>query len=172
MNKVCFLDRDGVLNADTGYVFDWSRTSLLTHNVKMIAKLAMKHYRFCIITNQSGIGRGYFDLDQYQYFMTELKTRLKELNVNIDAEYYCPHVKSDNCNCRKPNNGMFEQAFKENPYLRCESIMIGDRKSDLQAAGRSKVQYRFLLDGFGVTYIDQENNATYYHNLEMAFCVI
>ena len=172
MNKVCFLDRDGVLNKDTGYVFDWSKTTLLTKNVKMISKLAIQHYSFCIITNQSGIGRGYFSLDQYRCFMIELKKRLKELNVNVDAEYYCPHVESDNCNCRKPKNGMFEQAFKENSYLRYESIMIGDRESDLEAAGRSKVQHRFLLGGSGVKYKDQRENAMYYDNLEKAFTVI
>lgn len=172
MNKVCFLDRDGVLNVDTGYVFDWSRTSLLSHNVKMIAPLAMKHYRFCIITNQSGIGRGYFNFDQYRGFMIELKRKLKELNLNIDSEYFCPHVESDNCNCRKPNNGMFEQAFKENSYSRRGSIMIGDRESDLEAADKSKVQHRFLLDRSGVTYKDQANKPIYYNNLEIAFRVI
>jgi len=172
MNKVCFLDRDGVLNADTGYVFDWSRTSLLTYNVKIISQLMRQDYRFCIITNQSGIGRGYFNLEQYHCFMIELKRRLKELKVNIDAEYYCPHVESDKCTCRKPNNGMFEQAFKEKSYLRCDSIMIGDRESDMQAAGKSQVRHRFLLNESGVIYKGQGNNATYYDNLEIAFRVI
>ena len=169
MNKVCFLDRDGVLNEDTGYVFDWSKTELLIQNITVIAPLEARGYKFCIITNQSGIGRRYFSLSQYNSFMHELRIRLCDLNLIIDTEYFCPHVRSDNCVCRKPQNGMFERAFSENQYLRHNSIMIGDRESDLQAAGKSKVQHRFLLSESGVKYKDLNDNVTYFDNLTSAF---
>lgn len=172
MNKVCFLDRDGVLNKDTGYVFDWSKTELLIKNITAIAQLEARGYKFCIITNQSGIGRRYFSQVQYSSFMHELRIRLYDRNMIIDSEYFCPHVQCDNCICRKPQNGLFERAFSENKYSRQNSIMIGDRESDLQAAGKSKVQHRFLLGESRVIYKDLNNEVTYFDNLKSAFDII
>ncbi len=138
-NKAVFLDRDGTINVDKGYVYKIEDLEILPNVVEGLKLLRQAGYKLIIITNQSGIARGYYTEEDYFRFKKEMHEKLKEHEIFINAEYFCPHhpngtiekYKSD-CDCRKPKTGMLEQAARDfNLNLR-ESWMIGDSLRDIQ----------------------------------------
>ena len=133
MDKVVFLDRDGTIIVDKGYVHKKKDLEFLPNAVKGMKKLQNSGYRLIIASNQSGIGRGYFSKEDYFDFRHYMDEKLRKNKVSITAEYFCPHVPEDNCDCRKPRIGMLEKAARIfNLNLR-ECWMIGDSERDIQA---------------------------------------
>lgn len=135
-NKVIFLDRDGTINKDFGYVYQKSKLEFLPGVIEALHLLKDAGYKLIIITNQSGIGRGYFSLNDYNEFNQYMIEELKKLNIEIDKVYYCPHTDEDKCNCRKPNIGLFEKAIKEYNVDIEKSYVIGDNKRDLSVCDK------------------------------------
>jgi len=145
--KAIFIDRDGVILVEKNFISDISQLEYIPKAVEAL-KLVPSEYLKIIISNQSGIGRGYFTADQVDKFNAELIVDLKKKGVLIDKIYYCPHSPDDNCNCRKPKTGLFDLARREFNIDYAKSWMIGDKSSDIQAGrniGASTIQ---VLTGY------------------------
>lgn len=130
-NKVIFLDRDGTINKDFGYVHEINKLEFLPNVLTALKSLQQNGYKLIIITNQSGIGRKYFTVDDYNKFNSYMLNKMKQNGVLIDKVYYCPHTDSDNCDCRKPKTKLFEQAIDEYNVDLYNSYAIGDNDRDL-----------------------------------------
>lgn len=136
-----FLDRDGVLNVDHGYVHRIETLEWVAGAPEAVRLLNDAGYAVIVITNQAGVARGYFDETAVQRFNAHLKDALAAQGARIDAIYYCPHhpqgvVKefAIACRCRKPMPGMLEQAAADWPLDLTKSFLIGDKDSDIEAA--------------------------------------
>lgn len=148
MNKAIFLDRDGTLNPDPGYISDPNDYSLYPGVTEALEKLQKAGYMLILITNQSGISRGLFTEEQLEKVHEKMNMLLSEGNVKLDAIYYCPHHPEHpykglaDCDCRKPKPGMIIKALKEHNINPKQSYMIGDRSSDIKiglASGVSSI---------------------------------
>ncbi len=126
--KVVFIDRDGTINKDCPYCHNIADLELYEDAIKLMKKYQDKGYIIIIITNQSGIGRGYFTENEFHIFHDEILRILKTKGINITKTYYCPHKPEEQCNCRKPKTGMIEQALKDFDIDLKNSIIIGDRE--------------------------------------------
>ena len=100
MRKSIFIDRDGILVEDLGYVHKIEDFKLIPNAIEGLKLL--KNYKLFIITNQSGIARGIYKVEDFLKFNNHLIKELKRHNIKIEKTYYCPHKPEDNCNCRKP----------------------------------------------------------------------
>lgn len=137
----CFLDRDGVINVDHGYVHTPERFEWVAGAPQAIRWCNENGYLVIVVTNQSGIARGYYDAIQFQALTAWMDAELAALGAHVDATYYCPHHPSMGesslrmaCQCRKPNPGLLEQAMSEWNVDPTRSFLIGDKPSDLEAA--------------------------------------
>ncbi len=136
-----FLDRDGVINDDRGYVhkvedFEWMPGALAA-----IRLLNEKGYIVVIVTNQSGIGRGFYDEEDFMFLTIWMLEYADKVGADIDVVYYCPHHPESNnpeylaaCPARKPGPGMLERAAEEFVLDKQKSFMVGNRESDIGAA--------------------------------------
>lgn len=134
MNKALFLDRDNVLvEGLEGYVHEIEKFKLLDGVIEGLRLLSETDYKIIIITNQGGIGRGYYTEEDYRKFTEHMLDIFRENDIRIDGVYYCPHNPDLNCDCRKPKSGMFEQAKKDFDIDYKMSWMIGDKTKDIEA---------------------------------------
>src|SRR3989338_4487114 len=125
MNKAVFLDRDGTLNIDEGYTY---KTQDLKFFPDVFASLNLlkKDFKFIIISNQSGVGRGYYSEEDVHKFNDKLIDELKKHGIKIEKTYFCPHPPDVECDCRKPNIKFIKQAEKEfNIDLKNSWVKIG-----------------------------------------------
>jgi D-glycero-D-manno-heptose 1,7-bisphosphate phosphatase len=136
-----FLDRDGVLNVDRGYAYKPEQLEWIVGAPEAVRLLNEGGYYVFVITNQSGVARGYYDEAAVKAFHAHMQDKLKLHGAHIDAFYYCPHhpqgiVKplAVVCGCRKPRTGMLEQAVREWPVDIGRSFLIGDKDDDVAAA--------------------------------------
>jgi len=134
MNKAVFFDRDGVINVDTGYVGKIEDFTFVEGIVAAMQYAQQQGYLLIIVTNQSGIGRGYYTEDDFQQLTKWMKTELAQHGVIIDAVFHCPHTDSDRCECRKPKPGLFLQAIDKFDVDSDNSWMVGDSERDIEAA--------------------------------------
>ena len=142
-----FLDRDGVLNVDRGYVHRPDQLSWIAGAPDAVRLLNEAGYTVIVVTNQSGVARGYFDEAAVKRFHSRMQDSLLAQGAHIDAFYYCPHhpegtVKefAVRCHCRKPDTGMLEQAARDWPIELTRSFLIGDKDGDLAAAAAFHVR--------------------------------
>jgi D-glycero-D-manno-heptose 1,7-bisphosphate phosphatase len=151
--KTVFLDRDGVINFDSGYVGNWSDFIFLPGAINGLRDLIRCNFQIIIVTNQSGIARGFYTEREYLSLEREIERYLSEKGVPITATYHCPHhiegsvlEYSLTCDCRKPLPGMLVKAASDFDVSFSEAIMIGDRNSDMQAAESAGIASRYLID--------------------------
>lgn len=145
MKKAVFLDRDGTIIFDRGYTSAPAKVALMLGVANSLQKLANAGFVLVIVTNQSGIGRGYFtekDMHRVNNRMLEL---LKKENLFIDAIYFCPHKPDDLCECRKPRPGLLFKAARELNIDIAASAMIGDKISDLEAGINAGCKCNILI---------------------------
>jgi D-glycero-D-manno-heptose 1,7-bisphosphate phosphatase len=142
-----FLDRDGTLMRDVDYCGDPKDVDLLPGVPAALRALKDRGYKLIVITNQSGIGRGYFNDDQYRAVEAELARRIGE--GVIDATYYCPHLPDAGCQCRKPSPEMVLQAAREHDVDLARSFFIGDKRSDLDCGRAAGVKTILVRTGYG-----------------------
>lgn len=142
-----FLDRDGVLNVDHGYVYKPEQLEWIADAPQAVRLLNEAGYLVCVITNQSGVARGYYDEAAVKAFHAHMQSRLADAGAHIDAFYYCPHhpdgaveALAIRCQCRKPGTGMFEQAARDWPIDIARSFMIGDKDDDMTAAAAFNIR--------------------------------
>ncbi|QGH36695.1 HAD-IIIA family hydrolase [Gracilibacillus salitolerans] len=145
--KVAFFDRDGTIIEDYPD-HEWSSLEypvFLEGAVNTLKEVTRKGYKIIIITNQYIINEGYITMDQYHHITNQMICELKRQNIEIHDIYFCPHGKSEGCNCIKPNTGMIEQAMQKYPEINLEeSFMIGDSVEDLRLAINMEIK------GFGI----------------------
>jgi D-glycero-D-manno-heptose 1,7-bisphosphate phosphatase len=137
VSRFIFLDRDGTLIHDKGYTYRTEDYRLLPQALEGLQAFARQGFRFVILTNQSGIGRGFFSEDDYQTFERYLSDDLQRQGIALEASYHCPHTPADGCDCRKPGTDLFKRAQRELGAVLSESWMIGDKLSDIQAGDRA-----------------------------------
>jgi D-glycero-D-manno-heptose 1,7-bisphosphate phosphatase len=144
-----FLDRDGVLNrkpADGEYVTSWECFELLPGVEEAIARLNRSGRKVIVVTNQRGIALGLYSEADLHALHERLRQHLAAHGARLDAIYYCPHD-SGQCNCRKPQTGLFEQAFRDFPEASAgNSVMVGDSVSDMEAASRLGMRRILVAD--------------------------
>ena len=132
MPKAVFLDRDGTVIVDKGYLDSEEGVELLQGAAQALKRLAEAGFLLVLVTNQSGIGRGYFSKDIVDKQHQRLNQLLAPCNVKFDAIEVCPHAPQDKCECRKPNPALLLRAAQRlNIELR-DSFMIGDKRSDIE----------------------------------------
>jgi heptosyltransferase-2 len=131
-----FLDRDGTLNHDPGYLSVAAELKLLAGVGPALARLKRAGAKLVVVTNQSGVGRGIFTLKDLEAIHARLEGLLEQEEVALDAIYFCPHHPDDGCRCRKPNVGMVERARSELQLDLRRSYLIGDHARDIQLAKR------------------------------------
>jgi heptosyltransferase-2 len=131
-----FLDRDGTLNYDPGYLKVAAELKLLAGVGPALARLKRAGAKLVVVTNQSGVGRGIFTLKDLEAIHARLEGLLEQEEVALDAIYFCPHHPDDGCRCRKPNVGMVERARSELQLDLRRSYLIGDHARDMQLAKR------------------------------------
>ena len=124
-----FLDRDGTINIDYGYVYQKDKLRFIDGSIEALRLLQQNGYLLIIVTNQSGVARGYFTIEELEDFHSYMIKELQMNNVMVDGIYYCPHL--EGCNCRKPKLGLFYQAQKEFKIDFSLSYVIGDKLRDL-----------------------------------------
>ncbi len=142
--KAVFMDRDGVINQDFGYVYKIEDLKLIAGVAEGLKIFRSLGYRLILVTNQSGIARGYFTKEQYDLFTGHLQTLLQKSAAQFDDIMMCPHLKGApvkeydvQCDCRKPLPGMILKAALKHDIDLSASIMIGDHASDLEAGSRA-----------------------------------
>ncbi|MCS7204560.1 MAG: HAD family hydrolase [Leptospiraceae bacterium] len=144
--KVIFFDRDNTLNYDPGYLSDPDGVYLLPYVVEGLKILQKLNFQFIIITNQSGIGRGYFTEETLFKINQKLLSLLSKEGIDFLNIFYCPHTEKDNCSCRKPKPGLIHQALSLYPEIDLQqSWIIGDRISDIKT-GESLSIKGILID--------------------------
>ena len=146
-NKALFFDRDGTLNVDVHYLHRTEDFKWINGAPEAIRYANEKGYLVIVVTNQSGIARGYFTEDDVHALHDYMNECLKKYGAHIDDFYYCPHlvdgkVKSYaiDCDCRKPKPGLINRAIKEHDIDRTASLLIGDGDRDIEAAQAAHVR--------------------------------
>lgn len=129
---VVVLDRDGTINIDRHYISDPGQLEFLPGAASGLKRLQAMGCRIVIVTNQSGVGRGYFSLEDLERVHRRLREMIAELGVAIEGIYFCPHRPEEGCACRKPGTALMEQAAKELGFDPAQSVVVGDKVSDIE----------------------------------------
>ncbi len=150
MSKLIILDRDGVINFDSDqFIKNPEEWKPIPGSLEAIARLCQADYRVVVATNQSGIGRGLFDMPTLNAIHDKMHKACAQLGGRIDAVFFCPHTSDSNCGCRKPKSGMLEEiAVRYGVHLKGVPA-VGDSLRDLEAAARVEAQPMLVLTGKG-----------------------
>ncbi len=160
MKKALFLDRDGVINKEHDYVHKIEEFEFIDGVFDAMKSAQEKGYLLIVITNQSGIGRGYYGEDDFfrlSEWMTEV---LREKGIRVDRIYHCPHAPDAGCDCRKPETGMIEKACRDFDIDLAGSWLVGDKESDIKAAVKAGIPNHVLVRSGHA--IDEEKTAAKY----------
>ena len=143
--KALFLDRDGVINVDHGYVSEIENFEFTDGIFDVLKKYQKLGYLLIVVTNQSGIGRGYYTIEDFHSVTTHKLKELKKEGIIIDEVYHCPHNPDSNCGCRKPSPSMLLHAKEMYDIDMDASWMIGDKKTDIDAGHNAGVKNTILI---------------------------
>lgn len=147
--RFVILDRDGTIIAEKDYLSDPDDVELLPGAAEGLREMSSLGLGLIVMTNQSGVGRGYFDLDTLNVIHEKMIALLSDVGVSVDGIYFCPHRPDDSCLCRKPLPGMIEQAVRDLTFDPEKCFMIGDKPSDIEF-GRNVGSVTFLTrTGYG-----------------------
>ena len=169
--KAIFLDRDGTINVDIGYNYKISDFAFEKNALSGLKLLQKNGYSFFIVTNQSGIGRGYYTKKDFEKFNGHLVAQLQENGIEIVRTFFCPFhpiaglgkYKRDS-HFRKPNCGMLEQAQKEFPIDKNKSWMIGDKWSDVKTGKNFGIRTVLLKNGKNASDVEHQTETEYITN--------
>jgi D-glycero-D-manno-heptose 1,7-bisphosphate phosphatase len=151
--SVVFLDRDGTIIRDARYISEPDAVALIDGAADAIGRLNRSGVPVVVVTNQSGIGRGYYDVEDYERVHARMLDLLAENGARVDASYYCPHSPDalPPCECRKPRPGLFERALAELGSAPEHAWYVGDRLRDITPA--------LLLGGTGLLVVSDNTPA-------------
>jgi D-glycero-D-manno-heptose 1,7-bisphosphate phosphatase len=135
-NKAVFIDRDGTINEDGPYLSDPNRFRMYPGVGEGVKRLQDAGFKIIVITNQSGIGRGYFTEGDLAAVHERMKEEFARFGVTLNGIYYCPHHPDDGCTCRKPEPGLLLKAIADHDIDPARSYMIGDKPLDVVAGER------------------------------------
>jgi D-glycero-D-manno-heptose 1,7-bisphosphate phosphatase len=155
LERAIFMDRDGTLLDEIGYMYHSGLYRALPWTTGAVRRINESGMRAVLITNQSGIGRGYFPESTVHEVHRILHRDLAEEGAHLDAIYFCPHRPDENCGCRKPRPGMLLQASLEMKIDLSRSFMIGDRYSDIKAGAAAGAKSILVCTGDGRKEIEQ-----------------
>lgn len=139
IHKALFLDRDGIINIDHGYVYMTKDFEFTKGIFEICALFQSLGYTLFVVTNQSGIARGYYKEEDFRHLTQWMVQQFKQKGIKIEKVFYCPHLPNANCKCRKPNTGMIEQAISEYSIDLLHSWIIGDKQSDIDLAHNAHI---------------------------------
>jgi len=152
INKAAFLDRDGVINIEKNYVNQVEDFVFIDGVIEACYLLNQAGYKIIIITNQAGIGRGYYTEDDFMNLTNWMLDKFKYHKVKIEGVYFCPHHAThgkgkylQSCECRKPMPGMINRAILEHQLDVDSSFLVGDKLSDIQAGQAAGVRQNFFV---------------------------
>ncbi|HVF27242.1 MAG TPA: HAD family hydrolase [Pyrinomonadaceae bacterium] len=154
--RAVFIDRDGTISEEVGYVNHPSRYRVFPYSAEAIRLLNGAGYLAVLVTNQAGVARGYFAEEMIGIVHNILTEELERGAARLDAIYYCPHHPSVgevpyrlDCECRKPRPGLIRRAVEDFDIDAAQSWIIGDRFSDIELARNAGVRAAFVLSGYG-----------------------
>jgi D-glycero-D-manno-heptose 1,7-bisphosphate phosphatase len=155
-HRAVFFDRDGTINEEVGYVNHLERFRLLPRAGEAIRLLNQNGIKVVVVTNQSGVARGYFPESLIHLVHRKMGDHLREKGAHLDGIYYCPHHPDageppyrQKCRCRKPETGLIEEAVKDLGIDCSKSYMIGDRGADVEFGRRIGAKTILVLTGYG-----------------------
>ncbi len=163
-----FLDRDGTLNQECGYIADLKDLKLISGAAVAVRKLNQAGIAAVLVTNQSGAARGYYSEDHIRNLNAKLELLLKESGAVLDCMYYCPHLPEapvkqyeSRCNCRKPATGLVERALTEIPDLdRSRLYVVGDKATDIELATNLNAKGILVTTGYGQDVLEKRSQLT------------
>ena len=149
-NKLVILDRDGVINFDSAqFIKSPAEWKPIPGSLEAIARLTQSGYKVVVATNQSGVGRGMFDMEMLNQIHAKMHKAVVAQGGRIDAIFYCPHTADSKCDCRKPKPGMFKRISETFNVDLAGIPAVGDSLRDLQAGGALGCQPMLVLTGKG-----------------------
>ena len=150
--RFVILDRDGTIIEEQEYLSEAEQVKLIPGVAAALRDMRQMGFGLVVITNQSGIGRGFFSLSQLQRVHERLEGLLKAEGIHLDGLYVCPHTPDDNCDCRKPKIGLLQKAVIDLGFDMASGIVIGDKASDIEM-GRMAGALTFLVrTGYGAQF--------------------
>jgi D-glycero-D-manno-heptose 1,7-bisphosphate phosphatase len=142
-----FFDRDGTLIQDADYCDDPAKVKVFEGTADALRQLKSQDFKIVIVTNQSGIGRGFMTEEDYRAVEREFESQLG--SALIDVTYFCPHSPEESCACRKPEPGMLLQAAEEHQIDLRKSYFVGDKDSDMECGQRAGTKTILVQTGYG-----------------------
>jgi len=149
LRPAVFLDRDGTIAEEVGYLNHISRFRMFPFVPEAMRRLNDAGMPVIVVTNQSGVGRGYFPESLVHEVHALMNQQLAEAGARVDAVYFCPHVSADGCVCRKPKTGMLELAAREHGIDVKRSFVVGDRYGDIELARNAGGRSVLVRTGYG-----------------------
>ena len=150
--RFAILDRDGTINAEREYLSSPDQVELLPRTSEGLRLLRDLGLRMIVVTNQSGVGRGYYNMVQVEETHTRLRELLAADQVELHGIYVCPHAPEDGCNCRKPLPGLLEQAADELDFCARDGFVIGDKPCDIDLGKAVGAKTILVRTGYGAKY--------------------
>lgn len=147
--KAVFLDRDGTINVDPGYLGDAEKFHFLPGVVNALTRLREAGYLIFVVSNQSGIARGFFRDEDLKKIHDKMVAALRAQGIALDGIYYCPHHPAEQCSCRKPSPKMVLEASRSYAIELRDSYFIGDRASDIETGKNAGCRTILVLTGAG-----------------------
>jgi D-glycero-D-manno-heptose 1,7-bisphosphate phosphatase len=156
MIKAVFLDRDGTINQEKEYVSRIEDFEFIPGSLEALKRLTESQIKIFVITNQAGIAKGYFTLEEFHRLTEWMTGRCEREGIHLEKVLYCPHHPDGvvpeytrDCSCRKPNSALIEQVMEENAFRTDEVILIGDKNTDIEAGRRLGVRTYLVETGYG-----------------------
>lgn len=148
MNKAAFFDRDGTINVDVNYLYRIEDFRFIEGMPHFIKKFNDWGFKVIVVTNQAGIARGYYTIEDMNKLHNHINNELAKIGAHIDAFYFCPHHSDITglCHCRKPEPGMIQQAIKDFNIDVTQSVLFGDKSWDIEAGKKCGIK-GYLVKG-------------------------
>jgi D,D-heptose 1,7-bisphosphate phosphatase len=148
-SRAVFLDRDGTVNVDKDYMYKPEDFEFEKGVAETLKYLYSKNYKLIIITNQSGIARGYYTAEDVERLHDHMRILAKENGFEFTGFYFCPHMPDEGCSCRKPGTALIEKAVLEHGIDLSVSYMVGDKESDMTAGKKAGLTTILVGSGYG-----------------------
>jgi D-glycero-D-manno-heptose 1,7-bisphosphate phosphatase len=147
--RFVLIDRDGTLIVEKHYLCDPDEVELISGAAAALKQLQDADWGICVVTNQSGVARGYFDMGQLGKVHRKLEEVLAQFDVRLDGIYVCPHAPDAECNCRKPLPGMIQQAIAAHRFDPREAWVVGDKETDVALGHAAGARSILVRTGYG-----------------------
>ena len=153
--RALFLDRDGVINVEKNYLYKREDFEFIDGIFDLCSYFQNKGYVVVVVTNQSGICRGYYSEEDFRKLTEWMEAEFAKRGIEIAKTYHCPHHPefTGSCSCRKPQPGMFLQAQRDLALDLHNSVMVGDKPSDIEAAQKAGLEECYLYDGKDIAHL-------------------